>query len=356
MQAALREVAAEIDRVIADDAFPETVQPAFLRDSVRDYPGRGGKRLRPALLLWCCGLLGGELRRAWLPAAAVEVWHNWTLVHDDIIDRDALRRGVPTAHCRLRDAVTAIPFHQDGAEAERQGMNFAVLCGDLQQAWANHLLSRAVESGLRADTVTGALRRMQELGGRALISGEALDVAFSLRSPLEIEPGEVLEMIRLKTGALLRLAAELGAMVALDDAAPEREETRMLGDFAEACGVAFQLRDDYLGIFGSETKLGKAIGNDLKEAKPTVLLLRTLTLATPAVRQELLASLHGTTYTQEQLEQVRRWMLECGAAESVTEDCRKLVEKARKLLMVFPASRYRDYLLEFTDYLTARDR
>ena len=117
MQAALREVAAEIDRVIADDAFPETVQPAFLRDSVRDYPGRGGKRLRPALLLWCCGLLGGELRRAWLPAAAVEVWHNWTLVHDDIIDRDALRRGVPTAHCRLRDAVTAIPLHQDGAEA-----------------------------------------------------------------------------------------------------------------------------------------------------------------------------------------------------------------------------------------------
>ena len=356
MHAALRDVAAKIDRVIAEDAFPETIQPAFLRDSVRDYPGRGGKRLRPALLIWCCGLLGGDPRRAWGPAAAVEVWHNWTLVHDDIIDRDAVRRGVPTAHCRLRDAVAAEPFRQDGREAERQGMNFAVLCGDLQQAWANHLLARATESGLRAETVAGALRRMQELGGRALISGEALDVAFSLRSPLEINPEEVLEMIRLKTGALLRLAAELGAMTALDDATPEREETRMLGDFAEACGVAFQLRDDVLGIFGDETKLGKAVGNDLKEAKPTVLLLRALALAAPAVRRELLASLHLPEYTPEHLKRVRQWLRESGAAESVAADCRKLATRARDLLAVFPANRYRDYLLEFTDYLTVRER
>ena len=97
----LRKIAESIDQLLAEDEFPFSIRPDYLAEAVRAYPVRGGKRLRPALLIWSCGLLGGDEAKALYPAAAVEVYHNWTLVHDDIIDRDDTRRGMPTAHVQL---------------------------------------------------------------------------------------------------------------------------------------------------------------------------------------------------------------------------------------------------------------
>ena len=96
-----------IDEFIADDPFPASVCPEELREAVRLYPMRGGKRLRPVLALWACGAVGGETSRALNAAAAVEIFHNWTLVHDDIIDCDEVRRGKPTCHVELRARGTA---------------------------------------------------------------------------------------------------------------------------------------------------------------------------------------------------------------------------------------------------------
>lgn len=350
LRAPLLEVSSAVDAVIASDDFPESVRPDFLGRAVRDYPSRGGKRLRPALLAWSCGLLGGDISKAWLPAAALEIWHNWTLVHDDIIDQDPLRRGVPTEHRRLIGTVTAAPFRVSGPEAERQGTNLAMLCGDLQQVWANRLLLRAQRQGLRSEIVLSALNRMQELGGRELISGEAMDVTLSMIPVHEVDIDEVLAMYRMKTGSLLRLASELGAMIALDDPAADRDETRSLGEFAELCGVAFQLRDDYLGIFADDAELGKSAASDLKECKPTVLLLRTLALISPELRPELLSCLRLSDYPQDTMTRIRKWMRECGAADDVTERCRSLTGRARKILQRFPAGRYRDYLSAFAEY------
>ncbi|MBO5762826.1 MAG: polyprenyl synthetase family protein, partial [Lentisphaeria bacterium] len=206
MQQSLRTIAGAVDTLLRQDSYPDRIRPDYLGAAVRDYPARGGKRLRPVLLTWCGCLLGAEQEKLLLPAAAVEVFHNWTLVHDDIIDQDPVRRGMPTAHVVLgREMERSFP----GADAERFGRDFAILCGDLQQSWANDLLARAPFSP--AVTVA-ALRRMQQLGGIALISGEAVDVELSLRDPLTVSEQEVIAMTRGKTGALLRLAAELGAM------------------------------------------------------------------------------------------------------------------------------------------------
>lgn len=354
MRNSLSQIAASIDELLKTDAFPDAVRPAFLARAVRDYPCRGGKRLRPALAVWCCRLLGGRDRDVLFPAAALEVWHNWTLVHDDIIDQDAFRRGEPTSHTALAAAMAE--YRREGGDAARLGEDFAILTGDLQQAWANDLLLRAASVGVREDVVLAISNRMQRLGGVELISGEALDIEFSLRPIESIHPSEVIEMFRLKTGALLRLAAEAGAMIALGTPDFNDERVRKLGEFAELAGVAFQLRDDELGIFGDQAKLGKMIGNDLKEAKPTVLLLTTLARLEPASRQELLGFLRRESYSELEISRVRDLMRSSGAADEVAALAHRYANEARAILGAFPAGKIRANLEELVEYLVCRDK
>ncbi len=354
MRDSLQKIAAVMDEILAADFFPEAVQPAWLAQAVRDYPSRGGKRLRPALVIWCCELLGGEARRALYPAAALEVNHNWTLVHDDIIDQDDFRRNQPTCHVQLTREMAA-HFGWTGEDGARMGRNFAILAGDVQQAWAQDLMLRSVESGVAPATAVALARRLALLGNRELVSGEALDVALSMRPVETIAPAEVLTMIEGKTGALLQLAAEVGAMVALDTADATQEPVRKLGEFAKLCGVAFQLRDDYLGIFGEEAKLGKPLGNDLREAKPTLLLLKSLTRCGAAERRELQGFLHRSGYSEADLRRVRYLMQSCGAADEVAAEAAALSERALALLHEFPDCPARHCLEELVAYLTRRD-
>ena len=221
----LRQIAADIDRLLADDEFPATVRPDYLRDAVRDYPVRGGKRLRPAMLIWSCGLLGGSESAALYPAAAVEVFHNWTLVHDDIIDQDDTRRGAPTSHVKLA-AELGGRFSLADDDAERTGRDFAILAGDLQQGWANDLLLRSAEHGVPPEVTVALGRRFQKLANSDLISGEALDVEFSLRELTGLKSQEVRTMLGLKTGALLQFCTEAGAMIAWYTADAEHPDVR----------------------------------------------------------------------------------------------------------------------------------
>ncbi len=350
----LRRISADIEALLADDPYPESIRPDYLAAAVRDYPSRGGKRLRPAILTWCCGLLGGDTAKTRYPAAAVEVFHNWTLVHDDIIDRDTVRRGKPSEHVLLAQ-LAAERFGLDEAEAARAGCNFALLAGDLQQGWANALLLRAVESGVAPEIVVALSQRFQVLANAALISGEALDVEFALRHLEDIRADEVREMLIGKTGALLRFAAEAGAMIALETADPKHPQVALLGDFATACGIAFQLRDDYLGVFGDFNKLGKGIGGDLREKKATTMLLGALAFANDTDRQTLRDLLGHDSYSEEELEIARRIMRESGAAAATEAEGERLVEKARTILAQFPDSSYRQNLLVMVNFLIDRE-
>lgn len=351
----LRQIAADIDRLLANDEFPAAVRPDYLRDAVRDYPVRGGKRLRPAMLIWSCGLLGGSESAALYPAAAVEVFHNWTLVHDDIIDQDDTRRGVPTSHVKLA-AELGGKFSLTAGDAERTGRDFAILAGDLQQGWANDLLLRSTEHGVPPEVTVALGRRFQKLAGSDLISGEALDVEFSLRDLSELNSQEIRTMLGLKTGALLQFCAEAGAMIALNTADAEHPDVRKLGEFALAAGIAFQLRDDYLGIFGTYDSLGKALGNDLREGKATVILLDTLRLASDADREKLLGCIGRETCTADDLNEVRRIMHDSGAAAANAAEASRLAEQARNILHSFPDNPYRQYMLDLVNFLIDRER
>lgn len=355
MQEHLKKVSAAVDRLLASDPYPQTVRPEYLKNAVLDYPLNGGKRLRPAILIWSCRLLGGKESAALYPAAAAEVWHNWTLVHDDIIDQDEVRRNRPTCHVALADE-SRLRFGLAPVAAERTGRDFAILTGDVQQGWANHLLLRAAEHGVSAKVTVGLLRRLQELANRELICGEALDVEFALRKVESIGLDEAREMLRGKTGALLRFCAEAGAMIALDTDDPETPEVKRLGEFADAAGNAFQLRDDYLGVFGETETLGKEIGGDLREGKATILLLTALRNAVPAERERMFRMLGRREYTPRDLEIVRRIMTDCGAAEAVRTEGLALAAQAKAMLKEFPANVYRRCLTEMVDYLIAREK
>ncbi len=355
MLQSLKSIAARIDTLLAGDPFPEQIEPEFLAEAVRDYPSRGGKRLRPALAFWCSRLLKGRDDAVLYPAAALEVYHNWTLVHDDIIDQDSFRRNQPATHYRLAEYLQK-NYRLNAAEAMRQGQNFAMLCGDIQQAWANDLLQRAVEFGVTPETVTGISRRVQHLGNRLLVSGEALDMELALRPVETIHPEEVIKMLRMKTGALLQLAAETGAMSALNTGNCNLPEVIKLGEFAMCCGVAFQLQDDWLGLFGNEEKLGKAIGGDLREAKPTVMLLTSLRKLTEPGQKKLLSFLHRDSYTISDIEEVRDMVTACGAADSVRQESVRYAGQALEILSSFQPGDDRNRLGEFVNYMINRDK
>lgn len=350
MREELRKVAEDIQTFIANDSFPTTIEPAYLRRAVIDYPLRGGKRLRPALVLWTCGLLGGDPAKALAAAAAVEIYHNWTLVHDDIIDNDDFRRGQPSTHCALNQyAATMLPTAQ-----KEFGRNFAILTGDIQQGWAAAMLLKSVECGVSPAVVLAMSRRMHEQLNRELISGEALDVEYSERDIKTITAAEVEKMLYLKTGALLRFCVEVGATIALDDPTYSDSRLKKLALFAANAGVAFQLRDDWLGVFGDAKKLGKPVGADLAEKKPTIMLLKALELLPPHGKAELLALL-GKPETESSVARARELLCNSGAEDFVIRRAVELTEQAREHLNSFPDNHYRKLLNELLEYLTERN-
>jgi geranylgeranyl pyrophosphate synthase len=351
----LKNVASQINDLIVNDDFPATVEPQYLRATVMDYPSRGGKRLRPALLLWCCGLLGGNVDQALYPAMSAELFHNWTLVHDDIIDEDRMRRGQLTTHESLR-LFARDKFDGGDLAADKFGQNFAILAGDIQQGWALNTILKSAQHGLSAELSLALAQRLLQLGSCQLISGEALDVEFPMRNWQNISCEEVLHMLELKTGALLRFCAEAGAAIALNTCDFERKEIKMLGDFASAAGIAFQLQDDWLGIFGDFDKLGKEIASDLASEKPTILLLKTFENLKPEMQLHLAGMLGLDEYDENIIKQVQTLMRECGSEAYVREKAEELTEQAKEILHQFPDNKYRSFLLELTSFLINRDQ
>jgi geranylgeranyl pyrophosphate synthase len=347
----LKHIAAMINEAIVNDSFPDNLKPDCLRDAVIDYPSRGGKRLRPALLLWCCGLLDGDLQCALPAAAAVEIYHNWTLVHDDIIDDDDIRRGYPTAHRKLADFALN-RYNLTTESATKFGNDFAILAGDVQQAWAADILLRLPQHGVSYELANALSRRLHQVVNCQLISGEALDVEFSYRKAVDL--AEIEEMIKLKTGVLLQFCAEVGAAIALDCADFDNPQIKALGTFALKAGQAFQLRDDWLGIFGQQHEFGKPLCSDLAECKPTILLTTALKML-PAIDREKLTNCLGLPeYSETTIEIVRDLVKQSGAEATVRRQGDLLAESARNILLDFPDSKYRNLLLELTEYLTSR--
>ncbi len=232
-------------------------EPAGLYEPAAYLLQQTGKRVRPLLALLGASLFEAGVEKALPVALAVEVFHNFTLVHDDIMDASPLRRGKPTVHATY-------------------GENTAILAGDL-------LLIKAYEA-LAELKDPAALRPIIEVFNRVAVGvceGQQLDVDFETREDVTI--ADYLRMIELKTAVLLGGALQMGALAA----GASETAAAHLYEFGRLTGIAFQLQDDYLDTFGEEAAVGKQIGNDITTNKKTFLYLRSRELAAPELRTEL---------------------------------------------------------------------
>ncbi|HYP19312.1 MAG TPA: polyprenyl synthetase family protein, partial [Chloroflexia bacterium] len=274
------------------DAWPgsDKFQPGDIHDALFSYVRRRGKALRPLLLLLSCGAAGGHEDQALPAAAAVEVFHTWTLVHDDIIDRDDTRRGHPTVHAMYRDHAVLAHGH-DEPDAAHYGTTVAILAGDVQQAWTYGLLSDLARKGVPTALVLELIQRMATDLTPRLLEGEMLDVQYSLMPAEALDQDRILHMLTMKTGTLLEYAAWCGARIGLGARPDIDGVAERLGRFASLCGTAFQLHDDVLGLTADEATLGKPVGSDIREGKRTLLVYKALSRTGAEERQFLLSVL-----------------------------------------------------------------
>ena len=261
----------------------------------------GGKRFRPRLAMAAYEGLGGtDIEVAAHVAAAVELLHTALIVHDDVIDRDFVRRGGPNVSGHYRDAAqtAGIPI----PDAEHRGMSVAIIAGDLALTGAHRLIERSGADPWARD-------RLLDLLDEAIFAsaaGELIDVDFSMRD-VTPEVDEILDMERLKT-AVYSFETPLRAGAVL--AGADDETVAGLGRFGSMLGTAYQLVDDLLGVFGDERATGKTTIGDLREGKQTVLVA----YASRCPEWQEVADLFGRPdLSDDDAERVRRVLDECGA-------------------------------------------
>jgi geranylgeranyl diphosphate synthase type II len=252
-------------------SFPE--EPAQLYDPISYTLNLGGKRIRPLLVLMGCELYHGNPEEAVPAVLAIELFHNFTLLHDDIMDRAQLRRGKETVY-------------------KKWNTNVAILSGDTMFALACEYLSKA-----GPDVLPLALSEFTRTA-RMVCEGQQYDMNFESEKIVSIS--DYLEMIRLKTAVLIGCSLKLGAILA--KAPPSETEKVYL--FGENIGMAFQLQDDLLDVFGDENKFGKEIGGDILTGKKTFLLLTAYEKANEEERSELDRCFSGQSIPAE--EKIRR--------------------------------------------------
>ena len=247
-----------LENYLAQIELPK--EPQYLYDPIIYSMSGGGKRIRPTLLMLSCEAFGGNAQDALPAAAAVEMFHNFTLLHDDIMDNASVRRGKPSV-------------------AAEWGNNVAILSGDAMMIYSYRLLSQ-VPAHL--------LPRVMEIFTTIALQvceGQQYDMDFETRQKVSVV--EYMNMIELKTSVLLAGAASIGAVLGGASDADSRKIYR----YALELGLAFQLQDDLLDSYGSEEELGKKIGGDILEGKKTCLMLNAMSRSTEADR-EILRSTH----------------------------------------------------------------
>ncbi len=320
----LRDLQLIIEDAIAKLEIPE--HPIELYEPVKYILSLGGKRMRPALLLMACDLFGGDVEAALSPALAIEVFHNFTLVHDDIMDNAPLRRGKATVH-------------------ERWGQNAGILSGDVMLVLAYQLMMK-VEDGL--------LRTILDVFSQTAVGvceGQQLDMDFEKRHTVGID--EYLNMIRLKTSVLLGGALKIGALIGGANLA----DAELLYSFGEHLGIAFQLQDDILDVYGDPDKFGKQVGGDIMSNKKTYLLIKALELANWAQASELNDWINSKDFDGEQkVNAVTELYNQLNVRQYAEHEMETHAEKAFKALdqISLPAEQ-KQYLRYFADGLLVRE-
>lgn len=286
-------------------AMPFDRKPEELYAPIRYVLSIGGKRIRPVLMLMAYNLYKENVDEIMSQALAIEVYHNYTLLHDDLMDRADMRRGMPTVHKKWND-------------------NAAILSGDSMLVMAYRFMLQHCPEDKAAGVMNLFTETALEIG-----EGQQYDIEFETRQDVSEE--EYIEMIRLKTSVLLACALKIGAM--LGGASPE--DAGRLYRFGENLGLAFQLQDDYLDVYGDPEVFGKKIGGDILCNKKTYMLINALRLADAEDRAALecwIAKEEGAYDPQEKIKAVTLLYDKIGIRELCDEKIRFYFEEAHRVL------------------------
>ncbi len=271
-------------------------EPKNLYDPIEYIMSLGGKRMRPILVLMSCDLFDGDISEAMEAALSIEMFHNFTLIHDDIMDSADLRRGKETVH-------------------KKWDLNTAILSGD----------ALMIQSNQRLEYYEGRIfKELISLYNKTALEvceGQQMDMDFETLQKVDLDA--YLKMISYKTAVLVGASLKMGAIIC--EASPE-DQTRIY-NFGLNLGIAFQLQDDYLDTFGEED-FGKKIGGDIIEGKKTFLYIKALELADPNDKEQLLKLYRNAEDQDKRISDVKSIFVKYGVAEMLLTEIEKFTNKA----------------------------
>jgi len=299
--------------------------PKKLYDAAGHLIIHGGKRLRPYMVIRSCQILGGKVSNAMLAASAVEMVHNFTLVHDDIMDNDDMRHGVPTVHKKF-------------------GMPVAILAGDVLFSKAFQIIT---ESKLSANATTKLVSRLSK-ACVDVCEGQLLDVKMAEEKKIPTQ-AEYITMISKKTAALFDVSCAMGAICATN----KSNDILNLSSFGKNLGIAFQITDDLIGVMGDPKVTKKPVGNDLREGKKSLPILMAIKLAKGKNKKIILKAFGNSKATRNDLNKAVGVIRSLGIEENVRKQALKYAEKAEKSLTKYSGSAKTE-LIALLDFVVQR--
>ena len=300
-----------------------TITPQNLADASVYLTRAGGKMLRPALTLTTAEAVGGARESSLNAAAAIELIHTFSLIHDDIMDQDDTRRGMPSVHKVWGDDV-------------------AILAGDTLFSKAFELIIGS--KGTSSDQNNKALATVADACVK-ICEGQALDMSFEER--FDVKQDEYMEMIFKKTGALIAAATKAGAIMG----GASDEVIDAMYEYGRLIGLAFQIQDDYLDLVADEETLGKPIGSDIGKGKMTIIAIKGLESDDSG---RLFEILKDTENSQSDIDEAIQILTDCGAIEYARNLALESVDQAKEVLEILDDSASKQILVGIADFVLAR--
>jgi geranylgeranyl diphosphate synthase type I len=300
-------------------------EPESLYNAVRHLPLAGGKRLRPIIAMIACEVVSGDITKVMPLAIALELTHNFTLVHDDIMDKSKLRRNLPSVHVKF-------------------GESTAIIAGDL-------LFTKAFEAmhDIQGDP---SIFKNIEFGlidcVKEISEGQQLDMEFEKRKI--ITEDEYLGMVLKKTAVIFMYAAEAGAILG----GGNKEQAIALNQYGKSLGLGFQIHDDYLDMSSDRKTLGKDIGNDIRNGKKTLIAVHCLNNASGDDKKLIEKTFGNLKASDEDIKKVYNLFKKAGSIEFAQNTAINYSKKAKKAIEILPDSDAKKILLKLADYSIER--
>jgi len=321
------DITKEIEEILS------TIGPTDLKEASIYLTKAGGKMLRPALTVLVSVAVGGSRKDAIKSAAAIELIHTFSLIHDDIMDQDDIRRGMPSVH-------------------KVWGEPVAILAGDTLFSKAFELVinSKADGTSLGNESYERINQTLATVADACvkICEGQAFDMGFE--GNFDVKEDQYLDMIFKKTAALIAAATEAGAIMG---GADEKTISAMY-DYGKLIGLAFQIQDDYLDVVSDEDALGKPVGSDIAEGKMTLMVVKSLAEANDEDRKRLIEILKITNTTSENISEAIAIFEKYGSTQYAYDVAIGNVENAKQLLEILPDSEAKQALSLIADFVVAR--